>query len=168
MPYAPSVIEVPESLGTTLKPPGPSTQQPRISVICHFPFMLSPPLRSLMKCHAQPRRLQISGNTQMRRTMARVTRPKGHAIGMTLCCTTKTTSPFSLHLPGGNAGEAATTYKSERARGRAYGSAGEQGGCVEQGDPRKGKRARSNGIRMNDRRGRRRSDKGMEEVLQQE
>jgi hypothetical protein len=39
---------------------------------------------------------------------------------------------------------------------------------VEQGDPRKGKRARSNGIRMNDRRERRRRDRGMEEVLEQE
>lgn len=40
---------------------------------------------------------------------------------------------------------------------------------MEQGDPRQGKRARSNGIRMNDRRERererRRSDRGMEEVL---
>jgi hypothetical protein len=39
---------------------------------------------------------------------------------------------------------------------------------VEQGDPRKGKHARSNGIRMNGRRERRWSDRGMEEVLEQE
>lgn len=39
---------------------------------------------------------------------------------------------------------------------------------MEQSDPRKRKRARSNGIRMNDRRERRRSERGTEEVLEQE
>jgi hypothetical protein len=117
MPYAPSLVEVPESLGTTLKPLSLPTQQPRISVLCHFPFMLSPPLCSLMKCPTQPRQLQISANIQMRRIMARVTRAKGQAIGMTLCCT-KTTSPFSLYLLSGNAREPATTYKNKRTSER--------------------------------------------------
>ena len=39
---------------------------------------------------------------------------------------------------------------------------------MEQGDPKKGKHAQSNGIHMNDRRERRRSNKRMEEVLEQE